>query len=221
MTRLRTMTRDSPGDLPVAEADDDTDDWVSEPGCEPPAVVRSLADLDLLSELTHPTRSHILRALKQPRTVAEVAELLDVPVTRLYHHINRLESLGFIQVVATRRVAAVTERRYQVTARSWQIDRELFETSDRRELAIALGSVFDVAKLAFQREVESGGYENVPDPDTHSYLYRGQVVLSTERRVELLKRLNVLFDEFASDVDESDPDANRMEILAAVFPETS
>lgn len=215
------MRRDSPGDRPIAEADDHTDDWVSEPGCEPPAVVRSLADLDLLSELTHPTRSQIVRALKQPRTVAQVAQLLDMPVTRLYHHINRLESLGFIRVVATRRVAAVTERRYQVAAKSWQIDQELFETSDRRELAVALGSLFDVSKLAFQREVESGGYDEIPDPDTHSFLSRGQVVLSTARRIELLHRLAELCDEFSSDVEEDDPDANRMEIFVAAFPETS
>ncbi len=199
-----------------------TGGWVPEPGAEdevPEKIV--LAELDLLGELTHATRSQVLRALKQPRTVAELAEALDMPVTRLYHHINRLESLGFIRVVATRRVGAVTERRYQVAAKSFQVDRELFETSDRRELAVALGSLFDVSKMAFQREVESGGLTNFDDLSEHGFLSRGYAHLSDDRRRELLARLTEVVKQFVSDVDEDDPGANRMELFIAAFPDTA
>jgi DNA-binding transcriptional ArsR family regulator len=195
--------------------------WIPEPGVEEMLEKIALSELDLLGELTHPTRSQVLRALKQPRTVAELAEVLDVPVTRLYHHVNRLESLGFIRVVATRRVGAATERRYQVVAKSWQVAPELFEASDRRELAAALGSLFDVSKMAFQREVESGGFAGVDDLSEHGFLSRGYLYLSDGRRRELLERLTEVVREFTSDVDEDDPAANRMELFIAAFPETA
>lgn len=211
----------------MADADSDAQSqptdggWIPEPGIEEMPEKIALAELDLLGELTHPTRSQVLRSLKQPRTVAELAEVLDMPVTRLYHHVNRLESLGFIRVVATRRVAAVTERRYQVAAKSWQIDTELFETSDRRELALVLGSLFDVSKMAFQREVESGGFAGVDDLSEHGFLSRGHVYLSDGRRRELLEQLTEMMKEFTSDVNEEDPGANRMELFIAAFTETA
>jgi DNA-binding transcriptional ArsR family regulator len=208
---------------PDPEADSKLADggWIPEPGLEDMPESVALTELDLLGELTHPTRSQVLRALKQPHAVAEVAEVLDMPVTRLYHHVNRLESEGFIRVVATRRVGAVTERRYQVAARSWQVDSDLFKTSDRRELAVILGSLFDVSKMAFQREVESGGFAGVDDLSEHGFLSRGHVHLSDRRRRELLERLTEVVKEFTSDVDENDPDANRMELFIAAFPETA
>jgi DNA-binding transcriptional ArsR family regulator len=195
--------------------------WEPVDGVDPPEDVVELTDIDLLAELTHPMRSRILRALRRPHAVAEVAETLDMPVTRLYHHVNRLESLGFVRVVATRRVGAVTERRYQVTALSWHLDRDLFETSDRAELAVALGSLFDVTKLSFQREIEHGAYDDGSDPSEHSILTRGAVTLSPPRRAELLRRLKEILDEFGSDADEDDPDATRMELFIAAFPDTS
>jgi hypothetical protein len=123
--------------------------------------------------------------------------------------------------VATRRVGAATERRYQVVAKSWQVAPELFEASDRRELAAALGSLFDVSKMAFQREVESGGFAGVDDLSEHGFLSRGYLYLSDGRRRELLERLTEVVREFTSDVDEDDPAANRMELFIAAFPETA
>lgn len=202
--------------------DDATDStWEPHPDGGDPAEQLDLDDLDLLTELTHPTRSRIIRSLKQPRTVAEVAEQLDMPVTRLYHHVNRLESLGFIRVVATRRVAAVTERRYQVSAKSFSVADDLFESADKSELAAALGALFDVAKLRFQREVEHGESMQSDDREERSMLSLGAAHLSPARRDELLARLRAVVDEFHSDVADDDPDATQMSVFIAAFPETA
>ncbi len=197
--------------------DGDDAGWVPVEGVGEPDEMLELRELDLLSEATHPVRSRIVRALRHPRTAADLAELLDVPVTRLYHHINRLEELGFIRVVATRKVAAVTERRYQVVAKGLHIDKRLFESSDRRELAQALGSLFDVTKLSFQREVEHGLLGDPADPDT-SILSRGQIFLSPARVTELHERMKAMIDDFTSDAEEDDPDGQRLEVFIAVFP---
>ncbi|MCB0968053.1 MAG: helix-turn-helix domain-containing protein [Ilumatobacter sp.] len=195
--------------------------WEPEPGAEAPAESLELDDLDLLAELTHPTRSRVIRALKQPATVADVAEQLDMPVTRLYHHVNRLEQLGFIRVVATRRVAAVTERRYQVVAKSFRVADELFRSTDPAELAVALGSLFDVAKLRFQREVEHGDALRAAEREQHSLLSLGAAHMTPGRRDELLDRLRAVIEEFESDTTRDDPDAVQMSVFLAVFPETT
>ena len=85
----------------------DDEGWQAVDGLEPQMERRDLSDLDLMSEVTHPIRGMILRRLKEPRTVADLAALLDVPITRLYHHVNRLVDAGLIRVVATRQVADV------------------------------------------------------------------------------------------------------------------
>jgi hypothetical protein len=194
--------------------------WEPVPGCEVPADRLDLADLDLLAEVTHPIRGRILRLLRRPRTVAELAELLEVPTTRLYHHVNRLTDFELIRAVAVRRVAAVTERRYQVVAKSFRVDDELLATTDVRELAVALCSLFDVAKLGFQRFVETGGVtREVQEGRPRSALSLGTVQLSDARRDELMTAINDLVETFPSDVD--DDDGTRVTLFVAAYEEQS
>lgn len=201
--------------------DSDPDGWEPVDGIGPPIERRELDDLDLMAEVTHPVRGGILRRLKQPRTVADLAELLDVPITRLYHHVNRLADAGLIHVVATRQVAAVTERRYQTVAKSFGVGADLLGSTDRRELSAALGSLFDVAKLGFQRYVESDGFSMEDHTDQHSVLTLSAIHLSDERRVELLQRITDLVEEFPSDLPDDDPAATTLHFFVSVNPETS
>ena len=212
------MTSNERHDDVPASADDQG--WVREPGVGEPDEKLELTDLDMMLEATHPVRGTILRRLKQPHTVAEVATAMDVPVTRLYHHVNRLVDAGLIRVVATRQVAAVTERQYQVVARSFNLHRDVFATRDRAQLAKALCSIFDLAKLGFQRLVESGAYVDHPDDEhEHSVLSLGEIHLTDEQRAELMKRLAGLFDEFRSEATGEGPDTTPITLFIAAFPE--
>lgn len=194
--------------------------WVPVDGVGPPEERRELDDLDLLAEMTHPIRGVILRRLKQPRTVADLADLLDVPITRLYHHVNRLADVGLIHVVATRQVAAVTERRYQTVADAFGISPDLLNSTDKRELSAALGSLFDVAKLGFQRYVESDAF-SITDDEHTAPLSLSEVHLTEERRRELVRRLTELLEEFRSDTTDTDPDAAHISLFVAVNPVTT
>ncbi len=199
---------------------DPGDDWETLPGCETPAVHLNLTDLDLVAEVTHPIRGGILRHLKSPRTVADLADLLDAPITRLYHHVNRLTDLGLIRVVAVRRVAAVIERRYQVVAKTFRIDDELLTSNDPRELSLALSSLFDVAKLGFQRYVEAGGLGTTASADEQSTLSLGHLRLSANRRLELMAAIRDLIDSFTSDIDEDELDdaaKSRVTLFVAAY----
>ena len=173
-----------------------------------------------MAEVTHPIRGVILRRLKEPRTVADLADLLDVPITRLYHHVNRLVDVGLIHVVATRQVAAVTERRYRTVARGFGMSPDLLNSTDKRELSIALGSLFDVAKLGFQRYVESDAFSITDDDRATPRLLR-EVHLTEARRRELTLRLTELLDEFRSDTTDTDPDASHISLFVAVNPVTT
>jgi DNA-binding transcriptional ArsR family regulator len=63
-------------------------------------------DLEALKVYFDPQRARIMQALAgAPRTVHEVADILDVPFTRLYYQFNLLEKHGFIRVVQTRSLA--------------------------------------------------------------------------------------------------------------------
>ena len=204
---------------PTDDTADSTEGWETLPGCESPAEQMDLADLDLLAEATHPIRGRILRRLKSPRTVADLADLLDAPITRLYHHVNRLTELRLIRVVAVRRVGAVTERRYQVVAKSFHVDEQLLTSTNRHELSIALSSLFDVAKLGFQRYIEAGGMQNAPLDEERSTLSLGEVRLSDARRRELMAELTELVRRYPSDVDDDDPDGSRVTLFVAAYEE--
>jgi DNA-binding transcriptional ArsR family regulator len=178
-----------------------------------PAEVLEMEDLALIDEVTHPMRGRILRRLKEPHTVAEVAELLDVPVTRLYHHVNRLEAVGLIRVVATRRVGAVTERRYQVSATSFRIADHLFDELDSSELAQAMGALFDVAKYGMQKMIEAGGMRGA-DHEDRALLSLWEARLSPARRSELLHHLREVVEDY-----QSDADGESMTLFIAAYPE--
>ena len=172
-------------------------------GLEPMREMLDLDRLDLLSELTHPVRGAIVRRLREPASVAELAEVLEVPVTRLYHHVNRLVEEGMIRVIATRRSGSVRERRYQAVARGHRIAPELLDRVSGVELGSALGSLFDVAKVGLLRELELGTYRG------EDLLQVGMVTLDTgrltpERRTELLRRMRSLLNEFSSE-EEGEP----------------
>jgi DNA-binding transcriptional ArsR family regulator len=214
-----TSTGDDP-EPDRADAAPSAEGWEPVPGVGEPVERVELDDIERLTELTHPVRGPIMRRLKEPRTVAEIAAALDVPVTRLYHHVNRLEELGLVHVVATRRVGAVTERRYQAVARSFRLAASAFSTLDTRDLAVALGSLFDVAKIEFQHTIEHGDVNEVDAFQDRATLSLGEIHLTDARRRELVRRLLELQQEFTSNVDEDDPAAIRTALFVATFPAT-
>lgn len=171
------------------------DDWI--PTAEAPEQLdlMLLDDLDLIGEVTHPLRSRIIHRLRQPHSVAELAESLDVPVTRLYHHIKRLEEIGIISVVATRQAGARTERRYRNAAVDYRLDDSVLTSTDIDTFGRAVSSLFDVARTEFQREVELGALspDNVRGQATLGLM---QLELDDERRAELLDRLHALLREY-------------------------
>ena len=185
------------------------------------ADVRLLEDLDLIPDITHPIRGPIMRRLRNPRSVAELAEAMNVPVTRLYHHVNRLEELGIIQVVATRRSGATTERRYQTVARSWKIEPATARDLDRGDLAQAFGSIFDLAKIGLQREIEAGRLPPGEGDEGRIELANTEVWLTDSELRGFVERMGALMGEIVETSDEHRADAQSVNVFTAIYPEGS
>lgn len=193
-----------------------TQEWTPVPDVPEQIEEMLLDDLDLIGELTHPLRSRIVHQLRQPHSVAELAEALGVPVTRLYHHIKRLEEINMISVVATRQAGARTERRYRNVALGYRLDDKVSAATDPSTFARAVGSLFDIARTEFQREVDIGALtpDRVSGRATISF---NQYSLDEQQLGEFLERLHALLEDYGR-VDETTGPDNRWRLFLAGFP---
>ena len=175
------------------------------------AVLPDVVELDStdpLDELVHRVRGPLLRRLRTPHSAAELAAELDVPVTRLYHHLKVLESAGLIEVVATRRVGAALESRYRAVARSFQVGPDAVR--DTTDLARSLAAVLDSTRGDLLGAVENGIAEDVA-------IWSLRLRLAEADRIELTERLDELFTEVRERSDD-DSDAEDSRVFALTFP---
>lgn len=195
-------------------------DWTELPGADDIVDELVLDDLDLIAELTHPTRSSLIHRLRTPHSAAELAEQLDVPVTRLYHHLNRLEQLGLVRVVATRRSGSKTERRYRNVARGFRVEPDVVRGRQPEDVATAMGALFDIAKHDLRREFTLGTLSPETFEQRAAIALLG-LSLRPEQYESFITRLRTLIDEFASiDDGKLDPDSTRVRLFVAGFPIT-
>jgi predicted ArsR family transcriptional regulator len=192
-----------------------SDGWREVEGVAAPAPEMTITDVALLDEFAHSMRMRLLMLLREPATVAELADRLGVPTTRLYHHIAHLESIGLVHVVAHRKVRSVIEKRFQATALAYRLDPSLASALDAATMHRVVGSMFDIAKAELVRAVDRGLALGSGSSGTTA-LRLEQLRLSADRQRELVERLVAVLEEFEPD-DEPDDD-NAFIILLAAFP---
>ena len=196
----------------------EADEWQDLTGGAPLSEVAELESTDKLEELMHRVRGPLLRHLRTPHSAAELAAELDVPVTRLYHHLNVLESGGFIEVVATRRVGAALERRYRAIARGFRVGPDAVR--DAGDLARALASVLDSTRADLVGAVESGAIvaEGGPEAaDVDVAIWSLRLRLGQQDRVELVERMESVLAEFR-DRSSDTADVGEFAVFAITFP---
>ena len=114
-------------------------------------------DLETLKAIAEPTRVAILEQLAEPQSVSQLARALEVPRTRLYHHMELLRSKGLIEVVEERRVGAMTEQIYAPTAKTFRPAPALLASGDLEERVEALTTLlFDTTKADVRRALLTG-----------------------------------------------------------------
>ncbi len=171
-----------------------------------PADVFPIDDLDALKLLMTEPRIEIIELLRNPASVAELAERMDVPRTRLYHHINALEEIGAIVVVDERRAGAMNEKIYQVAAKTYQPSEKFLESATPREQAVAvIDSLFSITRTDIARAVEREQFTLVEAENRRQLsMHRSILTLTRQRAGELIERMESLIAEFAEDPETDD-----------------
>lgn len=184
-------------------------DWV-------PDAERMVSDPETLKALSDPLRLRILETMvaraEEPWSAKELAARLEVPQTRLYHHIELLLERDLIRPAEQRVVSGIIETRYRVAAMSVRLDRRLLSSDSNlhdaaREL---LHTVFDTSRDEIARLLNApggsmlGGVDDDESdvPGDRPLLTRGLARLTPARAAEFRERLEALMREFESE-DES------------------
>jgi DNA-binding transcriptional ArsR family regulator len=178
-------------------------------------------ELKLLAE---PTREFIFNALvAEARTATELAQLLECPTTRLYHHLKLLEKHALIVVVAERLVSGILERRYRAVARRLRLDRGVFgdDVLGNERLEAILSYNFDQARSDIVRSHAAGLIDlGVKPPASNALMaYRHVLKLSSADRERLLQRLHEFYQEYERLSQQPPPEQGEfVGLLLATYP---
>jgi len=167
-------------------------------------------DLETLRVLSDPLRLQILEALdNEPQTANQVAKKLGLPVSRLYYHLNQLESIDLIEVVETRIVNNMIEKLYWLTAEEIDIDKNLFDFSSaegHENLSNFILTSFESTRTKIMRSIQAlktkreKGVDSVP---------HDMVIVNVTKRIKeetyqsFVERLKALIKEFGELNEES------------------
>ncbi len=166
-----------------------------------------IEDLFTLEVLNSPIRLRILHNLKTPGSVREVAEALEVPVTRLYYHVNLLEEIGALEIVETRKVGAMIQRIYRTAARTFKAGPNILDNIDDKQKFAEIGAatVVDGARMDAEATIldQLTRLDTGEEVEVMGSMGRTVVQLSPDQVREFSKRLEDLIGEInhANDVE--------------------
>jgi DNA-binding transcriptional ArsR family regulator len=173
-----------------------------------PDTERLISDVETLKALSDPLRLRILEMMVTradvPWSVKELAARLDVPQTRLYHHVELLVERDLLRVAEQRVVSGIIETRYRVAALSFRLDRRLLAGDSGLQAAglELLHTVFDGARDEIARALRAhiadeaaGGVEDPERPD-RPIVSRSLAHLTPARAAEFRARLTALINEY-------------------------
>lgn len=179
-----------------------------------------IEDLDSLEVLNSPVRLRILHNLRKPGSVRDVAQALDVPVTRLYYHFNLLEEIGAIEIIETRKIGAMLQRIYRTAAKNFQAGPNLLDNIDDKQKFAEIGAatVVDGARMDAETAIHDQlvKLEAGEEVEVLGSMGRTVVQLQPEQVKEFSKRLEELLVEIHN---ADDPEGEAYGITWVFFPQ--
>ena len=184
-----------------------------------PADVFLIEDGETFDVLADPMRIEILEICNGPRSVGEIAEAMDVPRTRLYHHVNMMEEKGILAIAETRQKGAMTEKLYQAAAKSFKPGERFLEEATPRERAEAMiSSLLGATKADFLKSVEQGLFGFWDQAGKRKLAFGRSLLHLTEAQLdELIADIDALMAKYAPS-DDPDPDAMPVAFVTILHP---
>jgi hypothetical protein len=132
--------------------------------------------------------------------VKQVADRLGEKPTRLYYHVNALESVGLVQLVETKINRSIVEKYYRAVAKDIRVDSRLLKTKPDAAIYSMLNTVLDVTLDDIELGLDRGlvSIEDV-DSETSSkvFLTRDTFRFRASQIPSLINRLRGLMTEFS------------------------
>jgi DNA-binding transcriptional ArsR family regulator len=180
--------------------------------------IRVIDDLETLKLIAEPTRASIIELLAEPRTATQLAAALDVPRTRLYHHLELLQSKGLIEQVEERRVGALTERVYALTAKVLRPSDRLLSSGAVEERVEAITTLlFDTTNSDFRRAVVSGDAALGQSDNPQVGMGRSIAFLAPEQAAGFIAELEALVERYDAADNRAAP-ARPFALVWALYP---
>lgn len=187
-----------------------------------PDTERLISDVETLKAISDPLRLRMLEAMvarsDDAWSVKELARALDVPATRLYHHVELLVEVDLLRAAEQRVVSGIIETRYRIAALSLRLDPALVGAGGAGESAARdmLTTIFDETR----RDLDLVMARPLPaddDPVRRPFVTRGLARLGPARARELRDRLQALLAEYEGP-DDADPTNYRLLIALYADP---
>ena len=185
-----------------------------------PDAERLISDVETLKAISDPLRIRILETMvTRPDaawSVKELATALDVPQTRLYHHVELLVECDLLRSAEQRVVSGIIETRYRLGALSLRLDPQLIGAGGAGESAARdmLATIFDETRRDLER-VLADPRVGQREPAERPLVSRGLARLTPDRSRELRSRLEALLAEYDGPSD--DPAASTYRLLIAMY----
>lgn len=155
---------------------------------------RTVENPEQIKALAHPLRQRILELMiEAPITTKQVADRIGEKPTKLYHHVDTLESAGLIKLVRTQKKRGTVEKYYEAVAKRFVMDRQSVEVSSAEEgeqgelEAVIAGSLDET--LDEIRRAMATGLIRADDESGESVFIRSHLRMTPMQMTLLIERL--------------------------------
>ena len=182
-----------------------------------------ITDVEQLRAISDPLRVRIIEAMAdlplRGWTAKELAARLHTSQTKLYHHLNLLEERGFIVVAETRMVSGILEKRFQLTAVSFRVERSLLAGGGTDEIGPVIDTIFEKAR----NEILAGQRAGLVDLGADRDEERRMALWATHARLSpaSVRKVQRLVERLAAMDDLEEPDGADYGLVVAFYPRAS
>ncbi|MBE0432989.1 helix-turn-helix transcriptional regulator [candidate division WOR-3 bacterium] len=161
-----------------------------------------LRDLEQVKIFAHPLRARLVEVFAdQPRTAKQVADLLGLKPTKLYHHVEALERVGLIKFVRFQRKRGTIEKYYRTVARRFSVDSALFQIQGKDKILDQYRAMFATMLDNTMQEINESISEKLICPEkreTGAMLVRKHIRATRDSVKRIEMKIQKLIDELTT-----------------------